>query len=134
MPPSSLLVAVDVESFAALGIEPHLSTATVYLDLYLFGAHIQVDFEHFPGCCQLKSLLEKISYPSCGSVFATRPAKNHTLLFCVWLLVARNERTADERKRRSLAPARSEGCSREKRNKWRGPTKWGGGRLCRIGP
>src|SRR6516162_1956206 len=59
MPPSSLLVAVDVESFAALRIEPHLSTATVYLDLYLFGVHIHVDFEYFPGCCQLKSLLEK---------------------------------------------------------------------------
>src|SRR6516225_10930496 len=59
MPPSSLLVAVDMESFAALRIEPHLSTATVYLDLYLFGVHIHVDFEHFPGCCQLKSLLEK---------------------------------------------------------------------------
>src|SRR6202011_2641008 len=27
-------------------------------------------------------------------------------------------------------PARSEACSSEKRNKWRGPTKWGGGRLC----
>src|SRR6516162_2285655 len=47
MPPSSLLVAVDMESFAALRIEPHLSTATVYLDLYLFGVHIHVDFEHF---------------------------------------------------------------------------------------
>ena len=31
-------------------------------------------------------------------------------------------------------PARSEACSSEKRNKWRGPTKWGGGRLCRIRP
>src|SRR5208282_2194745 len=31
-------------------------------------------------------------------------------------------------------PARSEACSREKRNKWRGPTKWGGGCLCRIRP
>src|SRR6516162_11285287 len=59
MPPSSLLVTVDMESLAALRIEPHLSTATVYLNLYLFGAHIHVDFEHFPGCCQLKSLLEK---------------------------------------------------------------------------
>ena len=30
--------------------------------------------------------------------------------------------------------ARSEACSSEKRNKWRGPTKWEGGRLCRIRP
>src|SRR6516162_11093243 len=59
MPPSSLFVAVDMESFAALRIEPQMSTATVYLNLYLFGGHIHVDFEHFPGCCQLKSLLEK---------------------------------------------------------------------------
>src|SRR5215510_4959015 len=59
MPPPSLLVAVDMEAFAALRIEPHLRTAAVYLDLYLFGAHIHVDFEHFPRCYQLKSLLEK---------------------------------------------------------------------------
>src|SRR6266566_9427052 len=59
MPPSSLLVAVDMESFAALRIEPHLRTAAVYLNLYLFGADIHVDFEHFPRCYQLKSLLEK---------------------------------------------------------------------------
>src|SRR6516164_3713066 len=98
MPPSSLLVAVDMESLAALRIEPHLSTATVYLNLYLFGAHIHVDFEHFPGCCQLKSLLEKFRILH-AVAFLPQGCKNHTLSFCVWLLVARNERTADERKR-----------------------------------
>ena len=48
-----------MESFAALRIKPHLRTAAVYLDLYLFGGHIHVDFEHFPRCYQPKSLLEK---------------------------------------------------------------------------
>src|SRR5206468_12026539 len=59
MPPSSLLIAVDMESFAALRIEPHLRTAALYLDLHLFDGHIHVNFEHFPRCYQLKSLLEK---------------------------------------------------------------------------
>src|SRR6266566_6553500 len=81
MPPSSLLVAVDMESFAALGIEPHLRTAAVYLDLHLFGGHIHVNFEHFPRCYQLKSLLEKFRILHAAAV-----QKNHPLLFCVWLM------------------------------------------------
>src|ERR1700720_3324356 len=54
MPPSSLSVALDM-----VRVEPHLRTATVYLDLYLFGSDIHVDFEHFPRCYRLKSLVEK---------------------------------------------------------------------------
>src|SRR5690349_23615657 len=37
--------------------------------------------------------------------FCHNSAKNHTLIFWVWLLAARNERAADERKRRSPRPA-----------------------------
>ena len=45
------------------------------------------------------------------------------------------ERAKGSRTQKAVTfPARSEACSSEKRNKWRGPTKWGGGRLCRIRP
>jgi hypothetical protein len=37
--------------------------------------------------------------------FCQNSARSHTLLFCVWLLAAKNERAADERKRRSPPPA-----------------------------
>ena len=59
MPPSSLLIAVDVESLAALGIHPHFSAAAVDLDLHPFGCQIHVHIDHFPRCDQLKGLLEK---------------------------------------------------------------------------
>src|SRR6266446_3191600 len=75
MPPSSLLVAVDMESVAALRIEPHLRTAAVYLNLYLFGADIHVDFEHFPSVLPTQELARKISCPSCRGVFATTVQK-----------------------------------------------------------
>src|SRR6516165_4656486 len=134
MPPSSLLVTVDMESLAALRIEPHLSTATVYLNLYLFGAHIHVDFEHFPGCCQLKSLLEKFRVLH-AVAFLPQGCKKITrfhFAFGCWSRGTSAQRT--NAKDGSPLPARSEAHSREKRNKWREPTKWGGGRLCRIRP
>src|SRR6266567_7822064 len=70
MPPSSLLIAVDMESFTALRIEPHLITAAVYLHLHLFGCHIHVHIDHFPRCYQLKSLLEKFRILHATGVFA----------------------------------------------------------------
>src|SRR5262245_26039853 len=80
MPPSSLLVAVDMESFAALRIEPHLRTAAVYLDLYLFGGHIHVDFEHFPRCYQLKSLLEKFRILHLAAFLPELCKKSHAFI------------------------------------------------------
>src|ERR1700757_3704845 len=108
MPPSSLFVAVDMESFAALRMKPHLRTATVYLDLYLFGGHIHVDFEHFPRCYQLKSLLEKFRILHAAAFLPQLCKKSHALILRWAAGPARNERTADERKRRSPLPARSE--------------------------
>src|SRR6516225_8725429 len=80
MPPSSLLVAVDMESLAALRIEPHLRTAAVYLDLYLFGGHIHVDFEHFPRCYQLKSLLEKFRILHVAAFLPELCKKSHAFI------------------------------------------------------
>src|SRR6266566_9358389 len=128
MPPSSLLIAVDMESFTALRIEPHLSTATVYLHLHLFGCHIHVHIDHFPRCYQLKSLLEKFRILHAAAFLPYLCKESHAFVLRL-ADGARNERTADERKRWLPSPARSEACSREKRNKWRGPTQWGGGRL-----
>src|SRR5262245_16619013 len=108
MPPPSLLVAVDMEAFAALRIEPHLRTAAVYLDLYLFGGHIHVDFEHFPRCYQLKSLLEKFRILHLAAFLPELCKKSHAFIFAFGCWAARNERTADEHKRRSPLPARSE--------------------------
>src|ERR1700757_105867 len=108
MPPPSLLVAVDMEAFAALRIEPHLRTAAVYLNLYLFGAHIQVDFEHFPRCYQLKRLLEKFRILHAAAFLPQLCKKSHAFILRLAAGPARNERTADERKRRSPLPARSE--------------------------
>src|ERR1700693_1162569 len=99
MAPSSLLIAVDMESLPALGIEPHFSTAAVYLDLHLFGCQIHVHIDHFPRCDQLKSLLEKFRVLH-GSNFCHICAKNHSFSFCVRLTKRGTSEEADERKRR----------------------------------
>src|SRR5262245_5554794 len=83
MPPPSLLVAVDMESFAALRIEPHLRTAAVCLDLYLFGGHIHVDFEHFPRCYQLKSLLQKFRILHVAVFLPELCKKSHAFILCL---------------------------------------------------
>src|ERR1700752_3978635 len=99
MPLSSLLIAVDMESFTALGIEPHFSTAAVYLDLHLFGCHIHVHIGHFPRCDQLKSLLEKFSILH-ASVFLPYLCKESHAFVLRSADGSGNERRADERKRR----------------------------------
>ena len=87
---------------------PQAITAAVYLDLYLFGAHIHVDFEHFPRCHQLKSLLEKFRILHAVAFLPQGGKKITCFYFAFGCWAARNERTADERKRRSPLPARSE--------------------------
>src|SRR5260370_40610610 len=82
MPPSSLLIAVDMESLTALGVEPHFSAAAVYLDLHLFGCDIHVHIDHFPRCHQLKSLLEKFGILH-GSAFLPYLCVNQTFRFWV---------------------------------------------------
>src|SRR6202047_3907220 len=84
MPPSSLLIAVDMESLPALGVEPHFSAAAVYLDLHLFGCDIHVHIDHFPRCHQLKSLLAKFCILH-GSHFLTYLWENKTFWFWVRL-------------------------------------------------
>ena len=100
MPPSSLLVAVDMESFAALRIEPHLRTAAVYLDLYLFGADIHVDFEHFPRCYQLKSMLEKFRVLH-AAAFLPQPCKR-SHAFILRLAAGREERAHSGRTQKTV--------------------------------
>src|SRR6266436_10436111 len=100
MPPSSLLVAVDMESFAALRIEPHLRTAAVYLDLYLFGADIHVDFEHFPRCYQLKSLLEKFRVLHAAAFLPQLCKKSHA--FILRLAAGREERAHSGRTQKTV--------------------------------
>jgi hypothetical protein len=61
-------------------------------------------------------------------------AEQSTNSFCA-LRDRSEERDKGYRTQKAVTfPARSGACSSEKRNKWRGPTKWGGGRLCRIRP
>jgi len=47
---------------------------------------------------------------------------------------ASEERTNSPEAKNSDLSVRSEAWSREKRNKWEGPTKWEANRLCRIRP
>src|SRR6516162_1164332 len=59
---------------------PQAITAAVYLDLYLFGAHIHVDFEHFPRCHQLKSLLEKFRILHAAAFLPPLCKKSHAFI------------------------------------------------------
>jgi hypothetical protein len=61
-------------------------------------------------------------HPERKSLFASRPTSERLLRL---IAVARNERRAVERKIQLPSPARSEACSREKRNKWQGPASGG---------
>ena len=99
MPPSSLLIAVDMESFTALGIEPHFSAAAVYLNLHPFGCDIHVHLDHFPRCDQLKGLLEKFRILHGSNIFAIWCQESHVLVLRT-ADGARDERRAAERKRR----------------------------------
>src|ERR1700732_4253953 len=99
MPPSPLLIAVDIESFTALGIEPHFSAAAVYLNLHPFGCDIHVHLDHFPRCDQLKGLLEKFRILHGSNIFAIWCQESHVLVLRT-ADGARDERRAAERKRR----------------------------------
>ena len=72
-------------------------------------------------------------HPKCKSLRCLAPDQSYQQLL---RLRDRSEERAQGYRTQNAVTclARSEACSTEKRNKWRGPTKWGGGRLCRLRP
>jgi hypothetical protein len=80
-------------------------------------------------------LLKEVTRDAAMKPPLSRPLTGFFLLVRAGFCVCRCERGTSEQlpdAKDRYHPVRSEACSREKRNKWEGPTKWEADRLCRL--